>query len=68
MVICIICHLKNVWGKGLLVPGCITILGSILLEDGICICGDVLVWIESDEAGRADICVNVVCHETFAKT
>lgn len=60
MVVCIVGQLKNVGAKYFLVFSSIAILCSILVHDRVCVRGDILVGVKSDQTRRADVGIDVV--------
>ena len=55
VVVRIVSELKNVGREGNLVLRCISVVGSILLEDGVHVGRDVPVGVDYNDGGRADL-------------
>jgi len=67
VIVRIVGELENVGRERLLVLGRVAVLGSILVHNAVCIGTNILVWVESDENRRTNVCVNVVGHKTLSK-
>jgi len=49
VIVGIVGQLENVRWEFFSLFGRAAILGSIFVKDGVCVAGDILVWVDSDE-------------------
>ena len=68
VIVRIICKLKYVWGKGLLVCRYAAVLGGILVKNRVGVAGHILVGVDNDDRRAADTIINGVREESFSNT